>query len=403
MPAGQSKQALQDTHAFDAALLDHGFGPAAAVRTQAAHFAQEPGGAPLHAADLAVGQVLRLRAEAARFMPGMQGNLLQTLVEDAYQPAVPAHPHGTRQILRRHRVVGTLDLDVAVAVDDTPAFAETGKALQRQPLQGGPLDLAEQDADLPARSAVDARVGDGLLPIEQEAIGFVEAGEHAALQGVLLDVVHTAFDLALVPRRVRLGGQQGDAIVLAEGADLGIDLGVEPIGFGDGGLEIVEDQALRHAAEVPEGVLQATEECLGGLARHGFAVSLAGITEHDAEDVRPPPPALGVLGRRPFAEIDLGFLAGAAFEAAERQLLLRGQAADKAAHAVILAAEAVLDDQVLIDALGGQALIELGLNDRAKRLTEAGLSGGFRCRRQHGTADRPGWFGAGSAMRTNGR
>src|SRR3954471_737154 len=50
------------------------------------------------------------------------------------------------------------------------------------------------------------------------------------------------------------------AVVLAEGADLGVDLGVEPVGPLHGRLEVVQDQPPGDPAEVPEGALQAAEE-----------------------------------------------------------------------------------------------------------------------------------------------
>ena len=85
----------------------------------------------------------------------------------------------------------------------------------------------------------------------------------------------------------------------------------------DGGLEVVEDQAPGHAAEVPEGVLQAAEEVVGGLAVDRLAVGLAGVAQDDAKDVRLAPLAVGADDRRAGAEIDLGLVAGVALHAAE--------------------------------------------------------------------------------------
>jgi hypothetical protein len=44
--------------------------------------------------------------------------------------------------------------------------------------------------------------------------------------------------------------------MLRERAYLGIEVGIEPVGLGDGGAEVVQDEALRHAAKVPPGVYQ---------------------------------------------------------------------------------------------------------------------------------------------------
>jgi hypothetical protein len=75
--------------------------------------------------------------------------------------------------------------------------------------------------------------------------------------------------------------------VPAEGPHLGVEFRIEPIRFRDRGAEVVQHQPLGHAAEVPEGVLQAAQEGLGALAAHHFAVGFAGVAQDDAEDMRP--------------------------------------------------------------------------------------------------------------------
>jgi hypothetical protein len=67
-------------------------------------------------------------------------------------------------------------------------------------------------------------------------------------------------------------------------------LRIEPVGLGDCGLEVVDDQRPGHPAKVPEGILQAADELLGCLAINHLAVALAGMTQDDAEDVRLAPP-----------------------------------------------------------------------------------------------------------------
>ena len=99
---------------------------------------------------------------------------------------------------------------MAVAMDPSAGFLEAGKTLQRQRLQGSPFDVGEVLADLLAGGAMQPRVGHGLLPVEQEAVLFVQAGESPALEGVFLDVVDAAFDLALVPGHIgRVGRGPG--------------------------------------------------------------------------------------------------------------------------------------------------------------------------------------------------
>ena len=67
-------------------------------------------------------------------------------------------------------------------------------------------------------------------------------------------------------------------------------------------------------------VLNTTEKVVGGLALDDFAVSLAGVRQHDAKEVGLAALAVGADDRCAFAEIDLGFIARPAFQAAERQL-----------------------------------------------------------------------------------
>ena len=107
--------------------------------------------------------------------------------------------------------------------------------------------------------------------------------------------------------------------MLGEGAQLGVQFRIKPVGRLDAGFEIVEDQHLGHAAEVPEGIFQAANEVLGRLPVDGLAVALARVAQDDAKDVRAAPLAVGLKDRNAAAEIDLGFLAGSAFHAAERQ------------------------------------------------------------------------------------
>ena len=59
--------------------------------------------------------------------------------------------------------------------------------------------------------------------------------------------------------------------------------------------------------------------------------------------------------RAPCAEVDLGLLAGPAFQAAEWQFARRLQPTDEAPDAVVAAGEVVLGDQILVDALGAEA------------------------------------------------
>ena len=97
------------------------------------------------------------------------------------------------------------------------------------------------------------------------------------------------------------------------------------------------------------------------------------------------------------AEIDLGFLAWLAFEAAHRKPCVSAQAMDKPSDAEVAASEVVLCDQILIDPLGRQTKQQLLQNLSSPGLASAessGLaSGGLRGGQMGFRAEgRIGWF-----------
>jgi hypothetical protein len=106
-----------------------------------------------------------------------------------------------------------------------------------------------------------------------------------------------------------------------------MDLGIEPVRLRHRRLQVVDDQCGRHAPEVMEGVLQATDEFLRRLPVHRLAVGLAGMTQNDAKDVGVAAAGLHANRewlafrndhRRPDAEVDLRFLTRLAFHPPER-------------------------------------------------------------------------------------
>ena len=149
MAFGEAQETQEYAHPLDAADLDHRLGPGGAVGAQPApHLAQEPRSATLDPADLLRSDELGWGAEAAWLFPGMNDDRLHPLVEDPHQAGVPPHPDLPSQVLRRHRVVGPLDLDVAVTVHRATRFLIRRERGQRQRHQRGPLHLGEVLADL---------------------------------------------------------------------------------------------------------------------------------------------------------------------------------------------------------------------------------------------------------------
>ena len=163
-------------------------------------------------------------------------------------------------------------------------LVEEGEPLDGQRQQLPTFRLLEELFDLLLRRAVDPLVRHLRFPVQEKLVLLGQAREDTPLQGVPLHVLHAAFDLALVTRRVGLGGQKHRAVVPRERLQLGMDLGIVPVGPRHGRLEIVDHQPLGHAAEMTEGVLQTCDERFRGLPPHGLAVRLAAVAQHDAED-----------------------------------------------------------------------------------------------------------------------
>ena len=168
----------------------------------------------------------------------------------------------------------------------------------------------------------------------------------------------------------RSRGPEDKAVVLAEGADLGIELGIKPVGLLHGGLQVIQNQSSRCATEVAKGTFNAAKEIVGGLAIDGLAVGLARVRQHDAEDMGSAL-AVGCVNRSTGPEVDLSLFPWLTFKAPEGKFLRRLEAAHKAADGVVTTLEAVFGREILVNVLGAQALVKLGLDDVSPRLAIA--------------------------------
>ena len=80
---------------------------------------------------------------------------------------------------------------------------------------------------------------------------------------------------------------------------------------------VADDQRLGHAAEVPKGILDTTDELLGALPEHHLAVGFARMAQHDAKDMRTPTFAVRCHDRGTGAEVDLSLFARSALHSSE--------------------------------------------------------------------------------------
>lgn len=84
---GQTEQPHQHPYPFDAADVQHLFGPPAGLIADQMGLTQQTRGSALDAGTFAMVNVLGLRAEAARLVFDVDGDLLEAGVEQANHPA----------------------------------------------------------------------------------------------------------------------------------------------------------------------------------------------------------------------------------------------------------------------------------------------------------------------------
>ncbi len=375
--AGQKPvaQAHEQAHGGGLAPFGELRGPAAGLRPAVPRGPAHPVGEGLLDAFGHPGAAERF-GKTAFFELWMDGDLTVVFVEDAHHASVAAHPDFAADVFGGHFVAGALEADVSVALHFARGFLEAGEDRRGQGAQGWFFDFGEMGADLLARGAVDAPVGDVFFPMAQVGVERGERIEPAAFHGVLLQIVHVAFHLALVLRGAREGGHGRGLIVPAEGRELRVELRIVEVGLEHAGLQVVEHEQFGHAAEVPEGVFNGAHEAFGVLARHGFGVALARMAQHHPEHVDFAP--LAADAHPEGCVVDLRLLAGEDFHAPDALRVLRLELAHEALDRFVGVGEAVLPDQILPDALGMEAFLQFGLDDLAVGFAVAGASGPAR-------------------------
>ena len=86
----EAQEAEQHLQSLNSANLDRYLSPPSALRSQSSgHPAQQPSGAFFDSADLLRVNEFRRGAEAARFLPGLQSDLLHSVIENPHHAAVP--------------------------------------------------------------------------------------------------------------------------------------------------------------------------------------------------------------------------------------------------------------------------------------------------------------------------
>ena len=169
---------------------------------------------------------------------------------------------------------------------------------------------------------------------------------------VFLGIVDTRFHLTLMAWHSRFCGHNDCAVMLAKRNNLGSQFGIKPISLGDCGTQVINNKCLGNAAKIAEAVFQAADKIFGGLTPNDFAVSLAGITQDDAKQMRPFELAILIDDPGSLAKIHLCLFSWLAFHAPEGQLWKSAaEPQHKTAHRVVTAFKLVLQNQILVNAL----------------------------------------------------
>ena len=122
MFTGQRQQAVQDPYADGTALLRHRLGPTAGVRADQPGAIQQIIQTVLDDVPVWGMQMVRIGGELSRLGQRMNGDDFPALVEHPHQPGLPACPDRAADILRGHRIIRPLQLDVAIPMHRARGF-----------------------------------------------------------------------------------------------------------------------------------------------------------------------------------------------------------------------------------------------------------------------------------------
>ncbi|MCL5110509.1 MAG: hypothetical protein M1401_16915 [Chloroflexi bacterium] len=234
-------------------------------------------------------------------------------------------------------------------------------------------------------------------PQRQFAVGLVDVGELLAGEERTLDEVDAVLDLAFVFGGRRAGRADYEAVVLGKAPVRLAQHGVVQRGLQHGGLEVVEHDLGRDAAETLEGPPVQGQPGGNLLVEDDLSVLVAAEREGQYEDVTlTQPPADGIEEGAGGAEVHLGLLAGGAVQAHRDLLLGRLEVVNEAADGGVGATVTVLPAEAVEDGHHLHALGEKVHHELAVGLDRRDVQRGFGFRPQ-GTGD-----GLGIGQRSTG-
>ena len=225
-----------------------------------------------------------------------------------------AHPELLVEKTPRRRVEGTVDLDMAVAVQRRDLPDDRIPARRREWQQRVTLAFLEELDRLPARCAVPTLRRDLHDPTPQRLAVLIDVDGVVRLEEVAFHVAAVALDLALLLGRARWRRVDLEAEVPGELAVRAVDrrIAVDAEGCaGHRGLQVVRHDDARDAAEELEGVHVQVDPRLDLLVEDELAEHHpAEAQRHHEEPGLAQHAALGVVALAGVDEVDLGNLAG---------------------------------------------------------------------------------------------
>ena len=353
MFAGQRQQAVQDPDADGTALLHHRLGPTAGVHADQPCAIQQIIQTLLNDAPVRGMQMVRVGGELARFGQRMDGDDFPALVEHPHQPGLPAHPDLPPDILRRHRVIRPLQLDVTIPMHRARGFFKHRKQTRRQRQQFGAFHFVEHLADLLPGGAVNARVGHAAFPIRKNRFCAARLVKLRPLSALFWAYLTPASILPLWCGMAGLRRQHHRAVVPAKLLHLRVEFGIIPVRPRHGGPQVINDQRAGNPAEVTERIFQTPDEALGRLLPDHFTVAFARMAQDNPKQMRSLPLAVHHHPRA-LAKIHLGFGSRLHLHPHKRHRLGLPQLPHEPFDGLITAGETVVAHQVLINPLGAQ-------------------------------------------------
>lgn len=199
--------------------------------------------------------------------------------EDGYSPSVRAHPNLLPQFSRRDGVVCIVDLDMPVVVDHAKHFPEAGKQHRGSGCSAG---FSSPNIAMTCRFMVPWILVSAILRIQFLRNSFSSAmlSKHRPFTAFPWTWPTAALSPSLVPGHPHMARHETGSVVVGEGLYLRVQHGIVPVGRRHGGLQVIQADLLRHAAEEAECVLDAAYEAFRVLTRHGLRIHPAAICEN---------------------------------------------------------------------------------------------------------------------------